>query len=93
MVRLPVVHVPQPIGARPARASADTGNSSSVRAVALDVASEDWLEYVNRDKAGVIVGFVEENQAAARRALGGRRLPRGFSATSYGVLLPKRKRS
>jgi hypothetical protein len=50
------------------------------------------LEFVNRIKAGVIVKAVRKNRPAAHRALGGRKTPRGFRATSAGVVLPTPKR-
>ena len=65
---------------------------TSARA-ALARSDEGWLEYVNREKAGVITAGVPKKRAAARSALDGRRLPRGFSASSHGVLLPQRKRA
>lgn len=63
-------------------------DDASARAIAKATDKNHDLEFVNRDKAGVIVKAVKRNRAAARRALGGRETPRGFSATSYGVKLP-----
>lgn len=72
-------------------ASARQIESVTKKRATLRPNDEDWLEYVNRDKAGAIVETVKLNPIAARQSLSGRRPPRGFSATRYGVLLPKRK--
>jgi len=53
--------------------------------------ADSELEFVNRDKAGVIVKAVRSNRTAARAALAGRKTPPGFSATLYGIKLPMPK--
>jgi hypothetical protein len=60
----------------------------SAHAIAKATDADPELDFVNRDKAGVIKGAVARNRSAARRALSGQTIPKGFSATRYGVKLP-----
>jgi hypothetical protein len=64
---------------------------ASARRIADVTDADAGLVFVNRDKAGVIVKAVASNRGAARRALAGRKTPKGFSATPYGIKLPMPK--
>ena len=44
--------------------------------------------FVNREKAGVIVKAIRADEAAARRALAGRQTPPGFRPPPRGIRLP-----
>lgn len=63
-------------------------DGDSVREIARVTDERDKLEFVNRDKAAVIVAAVAADRDAARHALGGRKTPEGFSATLDGIRLP-----
>ncbi len=67
---------------------------ASARRIDEDSKAPDFrFAYVNREKAGAIVKAVKKNRSAAQRALAGRETPPGFSATTYGIKLPKPKRA
>lgn len=65
--------------------------TKSARAIARATDKNPDLQFVNKDKAGVIRAAVAKNFAAARRALPDREIPPGFSDTPYGIKLPQRK--
>jgi hypothetical protein len=62
---------------------------ASARRIARDTGADRKMSFVNRDKAGRLVKWVADHPTAARAALRGREIPKGFLATPAGVLLPK----
>jgi hypothetical protein len=64
----------------------------SARLIARTTDERADLEYVNRSKVAIIVRAVPRKRSAAQRALRGRKVPRGFSATAEGMRLPDPKR-
>jgi hypothetical protein len=62
---------------------------SSARAIERATRENHGLELVDRNKAGVIVRWVEAHRRAAKAALVSGKPPRGFRDTPYGVRLPK----
>jgi hypothetical protein len=73
-------------------------NGESARGVAKrtdpkQAHAEAGLEFVNREKAGVIVKAVKTDVVAARRLLAGRKTPPGFSASPGGIELPMPQRT
>jgi hypothetical protein len=65
---------------------------ASARAMEKATTEEPELSFVNRHKAGDLKGWVEDHLRAAQTALAGREIPRSFSTTDDGVIIPKRSR-
>jgi hypothetical protein len=61
---------------------------ASGRDIDRDTFASKDLQRVNREKAGVIIKWVEKHPRAAKNALVARKPPRGFSATPFGVRIP-----
>jgi hypothetical protein len=60
----------------------------SARAITRATDDRSDLAFVNRDKVAIILRAVAKNRKSAQRALDGRKIPPGFSATPNGVSLP-----
>ena len=64
-------------------------NGMSGRAITKETEERADLKFVNRHKVAIVLRAVAKNPSAARRALGGRKIPRGFSSSLGGVRLPR----
>lgn len=62
---------------------------ASAREIEQATRTNDGLEFVNRKKAGRIIRQIDGHRRAAKTALVAQKLPSGFRATPFGVLLPK----
>jgi hypothetical protein len=62
---------------------------ASARRIDRVTNADPKLDFVNRVKAGRLVKWVADHPTAARAALRGKEIPKGFLATPDGVILPK----